>query len=184
LTKALENRKTIEDQLMQFQDLDKSAVSVDQKLDELILLLKQSNLDSTTVAIMQRKMNQAFDDTKFNSLSLRLFQGLDDKNSSRLEMADDLENLLSTYAVDSKASKRFLMAEKLMKFVLMLTSLGLMILGYALIVMPATAEFEMFTIFYFTTDDGFTLMDLIALLIVFTGVYLFIRSVVKFNWQD
>jgi hypothetical protein len=45
--------------------------------------------------------------------------------------------------------------------------------------MPAPPYFEMFTIFYFNQNDGVTLMDLIALLIVFTGVYLFLSSVLK-----
>jgi len=180
----LENRKSVEDQIARFQDLDERAVDIEQKLDELILLLKQCNLDSNTVAKFQTKLNKAFEESKFNSVSLKLFQDLDTKNLTRLEMANDLENLLFSHNLDSKVSKKYLMAEKLMKFVLMLASLTLMVLGYALIVMPATPDFEMFTIFYFTTDDGFTLMDLIALLIVFTGVYLFIRSVVKFNWQD
>jgi hypothetical protein len=52
-------------------------------------------------------------------------------------------------------------------------------LGMAMIIMPAPPYFEMFTIFYFNDNDGVTLMDLIALLIVFTGVYLFLNAVLK-----
>jgi hypothetical protein len=46
-------------------------------------------------------------------------------------------------------------------------------------VMPAPPYFEMFTIFYFTPDDGFTLMDLISLIIIATGTFIVIRSVLN-----
>lgn len=180
----MENRKSISEQITRFQEIDQSAASVEEKLDELIALFEKSNLDSNTVKRLQNKFNQAINESKSPADSFKIFQDLDNKNNSRLEMVDDLESLLSNYQVDSKVSKKYLFAENLLRLVLMLTSIALMVFGFALIVMPATPEFEMFTIFYFTTDDGFTLMDLIALLIVFAGVYLFIRSVLKFNSPD
>ena len=52
-------------------------------------------------------------------------------------------------------------------------------LGMGMIIMPAPPYFEMFTIFYFNPNDGVTIMDLISLLIVFTGVYLLVSSLLK-----
>jgi hypothetical protein len=49
----------------------------------------------------------------------------------------------------------------------------------AMIIMPAPPYFEMFTVFYFNDNDGVTIMDIISLLIVFTGVYLFLNAVLK-----
>ncbi|WP_207532897.1 hypothetical protein [Desertivirga arenae] len=174
----MEKRNSLDQQVARFAELDKNVVSIEQKLDELILLLNESDLDSATVQRLQTKFNTALskEEDRFKA-----FQKLDDPWSSRLEMADDLENLLSTYQVDSKASKKYLYAERLLKFVLMLTSIVLITLGFSLIVLPQPAEFEMFTIYHFTTDDGFTLMDLIALLIVLAGVYLLIRSIIRTN---
>lgn len=155
-------------------------VSIEEKLDELIVLLNESDLDSETVQRLQSKFNSSLPKEE-GADRFKAFKKLDDPWSSRLEMAEDLESLLSTYQVDSNASKKYLFAERLLKFVLMLTSIVLITLGFALIVLPQPPEFEMFTIYYFTTDDGFTLMDLIALLIVLAGVYLLIRSIIRTN---
>lgn len=156
---------------------------IEEKMDELLVLMENSDLDSSSFTRLQEKFNSAVEKKKSFSDKLKEFEGLDDL-SSRLEMADNLENLLSKYQVDSKVSQKYLLSEKLLKVVLLLTSCLLIGLGFALIVMPATPDFEMFTIFYFTRDDGFTLMDLIALLIVFAGVYLLIRSLVKSSRTD
>jgi hypothetical protein len=62
---------------------------------------------------------------------------------------------------------------------LILISLVLIMLGFAMIIMPAPPYFEMFTIFYFNPQDGVTLMDVISLLIILTGVYLLVKSIYK-----
>ena len=169
---------------MRFQDLDRSGEAVDKKLDELLFLLENSKLDSVMVSKIQHKFNSALDQSRLSEESLKLFQQLDINNASRLEMAENLEGLLSNYKLDSKISKKYILAEKLTRLVKMSAGIIMISLGYAMIVMPATPTFEMYTIFYLTADDGVTLMDLISLLIVFGGVYLFITSVAKINRQD
>lgn len=52
-------------------------------------------------------------------------------------------------------------------------------LGFFLIVTPATPEFEVATIFYFNEYDGFTVLDLFALLVIFIGIFFFIKAFVK-----
>ncbi len=177
-------RKSIDEQVSRFQELDNSEESIDQKLNELLYLLENSELDSTAVSKIQNKFNNAIDQNKISGKSLKLFKQIDEKGASRLEMAENLEGLLSNYKLDSKASKRFIMVEKVLRLLKLLAALVLIALGYAMIVMPATPAFEMYTIFYFSADDGVTLMDLISLLIVFTGVYLFVTSLAKINRQQ
>jgi hypothetical protein len=176
----LEKKNSMSEQMIRFQQLDSKEASVEKKLDELIVLFNESELDSIVVERLQLKFNTALDKNKEVD-KFKAFEQLDDSIASRLEMADSLESLLLTYQVDSKASKKYLFGERLLKFVLMLTSIVIMACGLALIVLPAPPEFEMFTIFHFTLDDGVTLMDLIALGIVLAGVYLFVRSVIRTN---
>ncbi|MBH2005717.1 MAG: hypothetical protein I8H66_13620 [Sphingobacteriia bacterium] len=48
--------------------------------------------------------------------------------------------------------------------------------GFVLITTPASPEFEIATIFYFNEFDGFTVMDMFALVIIFVGIFFFIRA--------
>jgi hypothetical protein len=60
-----------------------------------------------------------------------------------------------------------------------IVSLLIIMLGFAMIVLPTPPSFEMYTLFLFNDHDGFTLMDLISLMIVFAGIYALITSVYK-----
>lgn len=51
-----------------------------------------------------------------------------------------------------------------------------MLLGFGMVIMPAPPDFEVFTIFFITPEDGVTLMDVIALIIVFTSVVIIIEG--------
>lgn len=175
----MEKRKSVDEEIENFQKLDQEKISIDKKLDELLDLLETSSLDSESVSKIKSKFNLAVERVEFSSDSLKEFEQLDDLNASRFELADNLENLLSQYQLDSKVSKKIVFTDKLSKIAVMIISLILIILGFGMIIMPAPPYFEMFTIFWFSTDDGVTLMDVIALLIVFSGVYLFITSIKK-----
>jgi hypothetical protein len=52
-------------------------------------------------------------------------------------------------------------------------------IGFIIITTPIAPEFEIATIFYFNEYDGFTVLDLFALLIIFIGVYFFIRAFIS-----
>ena len=177
----MEKQKSIDEEIEGFRQLDQAKISIDQKLDELLELLETSKLDSTAVTQIKTKFNQAVNRVEFSLENLKEFEQLDNTNASRFELADNLELLLSQYEVDSKVTKKLMLIDTLKKVSVTIISLILITLGFAMIIMPAPPYFEMFTIFHFTTDDGVTLMDLIALLIVFTGVYLFITSLVRFK---
>jgi hypothetical protein len=177
----LEKRKSFEEEIESFKKLDQEKLSIDQKLDELLEMLQTSSLDSTSVNQLKIRFNQAVSRVELSRENLKEFEQLDDENISRLEMADNLEILLSQYQVDTKVSRKILIMDKLLKGSILVIGLILITLGFSMIIMPAPPYFEMFTIFHFTRDDGVTLMDLIALLIAFTGVYLFIASMIKIN---
>jgi len=61
---------------------------------------------------------------------------------------------------------------------LALSAVGVLFItiGFVLIVSPASPEFEIATIFYFNEYDGFTVMDLFSLVLIFVGIYFFIRA--------
>lgn len=147
----LDDLENIKKQVQDFQHLDKTSASVEEKLDELINLLQVSNLDSESLKKIRQKLSC------------------------------NLEVLLSQQQLDSKVSKNILLHKRVQRISFLLVSLISITLGFAIIIMPAPPSFGMFTLFYFNPNDGVTLIDLIALLIIFTGVYLFVTSVIKMN---
>lgn len=50
--------------------------------------------------------------------------------------------------------------------------------GFLAIVTTTSAEFEIATIFYFNEHDGFTVLDAFALVIIFIGIFFFIKAFV------
>lgn len=63
----------------------------------------------------------------------------------------------------------------------MIIAVLLILLGFGMIIMPAPEYFEMFTLFYLNPNDGVTIMDVISLIVAFTGVSLLISAILKFN---
>lgn len=170
------SEKSIKSEIKKFQELDEAAISAEKKLDELLHLLESSKLDSDSIEKLHTKFNEAMERQSLSVQDLDEFKRLDDNSLSRLEKADDLEKLLSKYKLDSNNATRIISTDKGSGISLMILSVLLILLGFAMVIMPAPPYFEMFTIFYFSQNDGVTLMDLIALVIIFTGVYLFFNS--------
>lgn len=50
--------------------------------------------------------------------------------------------------------------------------------GFLTIVTPTSAEFEIATLFYFNEHDGFTVLDAFALVVIFIGIFFFIKAFV------
>jgi len=150
---------------------------LDTKADELVQLLKKGNIGTEYIKAILQKINNAIEpDTspqKFDA-----FSGVD-QDQSRLDMVNSLELLLARHPVDSRQAKKYRLQEKLKHIVLIGIAITMIVLGLAMIIMPAPPYFEMFTIFYFTKNDGITLMDVISVLIVLTGVYLFINALLR-----
>ena len=162
------------------QQVTQKQADIDSKLDELVNLLAKSEIDSEKVKQIRLRMNDALDQAGTYRDQLNAFKGINvNDTADRANMLDDFEVLLASHQVDSKMSKKYLRGERISKFFLILISLVLIMLGFAMIIMPAPPYFEMFTIFYFNPQDGVTLMDVISLLIILTGTYLLVKSVYK-----
>lgn len=153
--------------------------AMEKKLDELISLLAESNFDSESIKRYRSRINLAFED-KITVDDLKAFKAIDDKtDASREELLDEFSVLLESHKFNSKSSTQYLKIERSNKFIFMAIGAIMITLGFAMIIMPAPPYFEMFTIFYFSRDNGVTLMDLISLIIVFAGVYVFVRPLYK-----
>ncbi|MEO3406870.1 hypothetical protein AAFN85_23340 [Mucilaginibacter sp. CAU 1740] len=150
---------------------------LDAKVNELISLLQSGNIDKEHIKAAQLKINTAMEAAP----SLQNFDAFKelDNNLDRLDIVTNLEMLLTQHQVDSRRSKRYLLREKAKRIVLIAISVTMAVLGLAMIIMPAPPYFEMFTIFYFSKDDGITLMDVISVIILLTGVYLFLNATIK-----
>jgi len=156
-------------------------IMFEKKLDELIILLSQNEFDNETIKRFQEKFNSAIEIKSADaSKVVAAFKVMDRKdNASRDELINEFSMLLLSNKIDSKISSKYLKAERTSRFFLMLVGIVLIALGFAMIVMPAPPYFEMFTIYYITHDHGITLMDLISLAIIFSGIFIFIRSLYK-----
>jgi hypothetical protein len=153
------------------------AQMLDLKADELVALLQKGTIDAKYIRAVQHKINNAIDEASLPK-TLEAFKGID-TSQDRVELLNDFELLLSNHQLDSEVSKKYLGHERIKKTIVIIIGIIMITLGMAMIIMPAPPYFEMFTIFYFNKNDGVTIMDLISLLIVFTGVYLFLGTVLK-----
>ncbi|MEB0261397.1 MULTISPECIES: hypothetical protein [unclassified Mucilaginibacter] len=136
---------------------------LDTKANELVALLKTGAINADHAKIIQQKINKAL--KKYDNLPSNL--------------QNDLELLLSAHQLQKATIKDRFDFETIKKYLLGIIGAVMITLGMAMIIMPAPPYFEMFTIYHFNANDGVTLMDLIALVIVFTGVYLFFSALSK-----
>jgi hypothetical protein len=156
-------------------------VAIEKKIDELIVLLAEGHFDSETIKQYQSKLHAAFQN-KVTVDDLKAFEVIDERtDASREQLLDEFSTLLETHTFNSKAATKYLKIERSNKLILMAIGVIMITLGFAMIIMPAPPYFEMFTIFYFSRDNGVTLMDLISLIIVFAGIYVFMSSLYKKN---
>lgn len=171
----MSRKKPIQEQIFDVKQVTERQQQVEDKLNELIELLGTTDLNSENIKQLKQRFNEAADNADAGK-AIAAFQDLDNAGLSRDQMLDSLSVLLANNAVDSRQSKLHIRNTGIRKGILFLISLTMVALGMGMIVMPAPPYFEMFTIFYFTTDDGVTLMDLIALLVVLSGVYLMVST--------
>lgn len=150
---------------------------LDSKVRELIDVVEQSSVDSKISKHYQQQIADAFQKAQFSAKQLAPYDALDQDNSlSREELLEGLEKLLSETKIDSNISKNYLRKNAIQKVVMFILAILLIVVGFAMIIMPAPPSFEIFTVFYFTANDGVTIMDLVSLLIIFGGVLLFVLN--------
>ncbi len=172
--------KKIFDDLDSFSLIDQKQLTLDEKLNELINLLNNSEIDSENVKQIQSKFNNAISKKLSQADLIAEFKKVDDVDLSRLEKLDRIEMLLNSNYIDTKAVKSFAFRRFIEMIVPVFIGIVMLTLGFAMIILPAPKYFEMFTIFHFTLNDGFTLMDLISLIIILSGIFVAIKSYFKF----
>jgi hypothetical protein len=175
-------KRKIDDEIENFQKIAAQRATVEQKLDELITLLGNTNLDSEQAKIYQKRIDQAIKQSTSIDDQVKSFQEVgDNKTLTREEMLDRMGMLLSEHNIDSDITKQYNRRERVQAFVTCLIGITMIILGFAMIIMPAPPSFEIYTVFYFSENDGVTIMDLVSLLIILCGVFLVVVSINKFR---
>ena len=168
-------KNKVADSNADFHKNNENEAAIEKKLDELIEFIALSDIDRETVEIHLTRFNNAV------KLSLDPLGALSENSAENIQPADDLVDdfsiLLSNKRYQIKFLKKFLYSGGLARVILLLISIVLIVLGYGMIIMPAPPFFEMFTIFYFNTNDGITIMDCISLLVILSGVYFLIKAV-------
>lgn len=165
-------KNKVADNTTDFHKNNENEAAIEKKLDELIEFIALSDIDRETVEIHLVRFNNAV------KLSLDPLGALISGDKSTNDtVVDDFSILLSNKRYQVKFLKKFLYSGGLARVVLLLISVVLIVLGYGMIIMPAPPFFEMFTIFYFNTNDGITIMDCISLLVILSGVYFLIKAV-------
>ncbi|WDF53677.1 hypothetical protein [Mucilaginibacter sp. KACC 22063] len=174
----MSNKKNISKEISDFEKISNQQNDIDQKLDELITLLAQSNLDSESIKNLQNRFNTAVQSSNIDRSKLKDFEKMDELSAtaSREELLDEFSILLTNHRIDSAGATNYIKKERLSSVVLILIAVLMIGLGFAMIVMPAPPYFEMFTIYYFNPNDGVTIMDVISLIIILAGVYLLIKT--------
>lgn len=148
---------------------------IERKIDDIMQSISESGLPAEEI----HALRQYFNDTVQQNPAYRIY------------LANHLTTVLKerrTEEIDivfaKVRGKRNGLKSGLKKFpnpIRIIISLLFITLGFAMIILPAPPYFEMYTIFYFNENDGFTLMDLISLLIVFCGVFTLIMTMQKRN---
>ncbi|WP_129713813.1 hypothetical protein [Pedobacter sp. SYP-B3415] len=173
------NKNKLSDDLNKLRQLEDADQAVNRKLDEFIHLLEKSELDSDNIKRLKTRLDEALE-TKLNNKNLvKEIQKISALGGDNLDNLDQLEFLLTSHHLDSREAKKIKINTRVLNVFRLLVGILLITLGFAMIIMPAPPYFEMFTIFYFTADDGFTLMDLISLVIVATGIFIMIKSLIN-----
>ncbi len=157
---------------------DSASAPVHKKLDELIVLLSDTTLDNDTIQELQKKINDALRSAA-GSTAMQPWVKTGRRKGPEDETDAELEQLLFINKLDKPAQRRYTASQMLSMLVRVFIALLLILLGFGMIIMPAPPYFEMFTLFYLNPNDGVTIMDVISLIVAFTGVYILISTIAR-----
>ncbi len=148
---------------------------IDDKLSELIQIVNQTSLDNDTIQELQGKFNAALRASAYSTALQPYSRSARTVNAEVVE--GELEQLLFINNLDRKSQRKHNASRVVALTVRVVIALLLILLGFGMIIMPAPPYFEMFTLFYLNANDGVTIMDVISLIVAFTGVYLLISAI-------
>jgi len=144
------------------------------KLEMLIYLLEISNLNSEQLYQYSKSVTKIYQDKSLTD-KLKAYERFDDpQEKSRSELIRDFELMLPKSNFTSEEAFKYLKKIKLKSIIQIIIGILFLLLGFGMIIMPAPPNFEVFTIFFITQEDGVTLMDVIALIIVFSSIFIII----------
>lgn len=177
IKRLLEIKKVSKDTTYTFHENEGGHIELETKVQELLSLFERAQLSKKQIRTYQSRISQALENTITSESPIKAFKMLDqDETLSREELLDGFEKLLSENQIDSNIGRVIKRRNTLQKIIVSLIATVLIATGFAMIIMPAPPSFEIFTIFYFNHNDGVTVMDLISLLIVLSGVFLFVQT--------
>jgi len=175
----LPNNTKFSAEIKRFKNLESNNEPLLEKLEEFIVLLEKSDLDSKNITDIKGLLNKSLDQKLAGSNLIKEVKGIALSDLDKLEQLDKLELLLNSNHFDSKDVKKINIKLGVSRVVRGIIGLLFVTLGFAMIIMPAPPYFEMFTIYYFNANDGVTLMDLISLIIVAVGIYIMINALLN-----
>lgn len=149
---------------------------IKEKFDELIVLLEKGNLNSEQALLYLQRLENYFKKQSLKNKFDKFKDIVKDEYKSKERMLNEFEFLLASSDINSEDAYRYLKRERHKVILLSILGILFVVLGLGMIIMPAPKYFEMFTIYYFTRDDGITLMDIIASIITVTGLFVLISS--------
>jgi hypothetical protein len=129
-------------------------------MDEIIRLLAEDGLDAEKIHELRERFNRAI------SL-LGTYKKYNDELAWKEKEMDIILSNVQTKQYTPRISK----TKQASIVFRMIISVLLITLGFAMIILPTPGAFEIYTLFYFNPQDGFTVMDLISLIVVFCGIY-------------
>lgn len=177
ISRLLDKNKNSEDKTDLPDEGDREDVVLEQKIQEIISLIEVTRVSNEASKTYQKRISEAFKKSVLIQKEVAPYNELDqDSNLSREELLENLEKLLMENKIDSRVGQNVQRKSAMQKVSMFIFAVLLIVLGFAMIIMPAPASFEMFTIFYISANDGVTIMDLVSLLIIFGGVLLFVLN--------
>lgn len=172
-------KKNIAPQWKHSQQATDKEEAIAQKFEELIELLRETKLDSEQVLEYKARFDEALGTGASVQERLKVYEQLDDEEMSRADRLDELARLLNTNPVDNKTVREYRRSNWTAKIAALSIGITLIALGFAMIILPAPADFEIYTLFYLNANDGVTIMDVISLLIIFTGIFIIVTTMKK-----
>ena len=163
------NQQPILNHFLSIRRLAKKRKALEQHVDQLIDGLSDPGIDLLVIQEIKLRIDEAIKQAPAYK------KYLEDESNQPNQLDFVLTHPIS---VKNRKLNRRIYLYRLFRII---TSVLLILLGFALIVIPLPGSMEIVTIFNFNDQDGFTLMDLISLIIVFTGIYTLITTQRKNN---
>ena len=145
------------------------------RVDDIMQSLRESGIPGEEI----HELKQYFNDALQHNTAYRSFLAKNLTDVLKERRTEEIDIVFATVKDRKKGLNSTI--KKFPNPIRIIISLLVITLGLAMIIMPAPPYFEMYTIFYFNEQDGFTLMDLISLLIIFCGVFTLIMTMSKKN---